>query len=121
MGVKSEMTRGGGLRAAISGAAAALLLMLVLSGLTSLVVHFSSLSEGVLKGAGIAIEAISLFMGGLTAGRISGERGLINGLIVALIMLILMVLLGGGIGDDFPVKTACCLFPALLGGVFGVR
>ena len=109
--------------AVLTGAAAALALLLVSSLVAGAAVYFSPLSETVLSPIALALDGAVALGGGFIAGRRSGRRGLVMGAAVGVILLALMLFLplsaDGGSGPL--LKTAVCLPAALIGGVLGVR
>jgi|GEM_PF-4681804 len=119
--MKNNMTHGGSLKATLMGLAVALLLMLGLSGVATLIVHFSPLSQTALAGAAVLVNVLALLAGGFIAGQINGAKGLLSGLTVAAAALALMILLGGGFDDGMPLKIVYCSLSGMVGGIFGVR
>jgi len=119
--MKNNTAQSNSLKATLMGLAVALLLMLGLSLVSALVVHYSPLSETSLKGASVLINALALLAGGYIAGQVNGAKGLLSGLTVAAAALALMILLGGGFDDGMPLKIVYCSLSGMVGGIFGVR
>ena len=106
----------------LTGAAAALALLLVSSLVAGAVVYFSPLSETVLYPVALVLDGAAALGGGFIAGRRSGRRGLIMGAAVGAILLALMLFLPVPADDGGSIlKAAICLPAALIGGVLGVR
>ncbi len=119
--MKNNANTGNSLKAAIMGLAITLLLMLALSGIASMIIHFSPLSQTSLAAAAVINNVLALLAGGFGAGRISGAKGLLTGLTVAGAALVLMILIGGGFDDGMPLKIVYCCLAGMVGGIFGVR
>ena len=106
----------------LTGAAAALALLLVSSLVAGAVVYFSPLSETVLSPIALALDGAAALSGGFIAGRRSGRRGLVMGAAVGAVLLALMLFLPmSADGGGSILKAAVGLPAALIGGVLGVR
>lgn len=128
MSVQTETPAGQALDwAAIGrGLLVALVLSVLLSLFSTLILHFSSLSERFLPWIAAAILLISVFCGsGLAAAR-AGKKGLLHGLGVGLGFLVLLLILGTLLFPD-PLtlmgvleKLLLAASAGALGGVLGV-
>ncbi|WP_243290672.1 TIGR04086 family membrane protein [Bacillus sp. FJAT-47783] len=112
--------------AILYGVTAILLIALVVSLLFSLLLKFTSLTEQSIQWLIITLAFISVFIGGIVAGRKGKEKGLLLGALTALtytgIVLLFQFL---GYGQSLSGKNwlyhGGFLLVAMLGGVIGVN
>ncbi|MDO4581067.1 MAG: TIGR04086 family membrane protein [Bacillota bacterium] len=103
------------------GLIAAILLMLLLSLPAALIVQLTPLSESVLPGLAIVINALGVFAGGAVAGYVSKRHGLLIGLLTAALLLLVMLLFGSTTVTELPAKCVYFMLCGMIGGVFGIR
>lgn len=77
----------------INGFMKGIMLAIVLSLISALTLHFTSLSESTLPGLALAILLFSVFMGGWWAARQAGSHGLLNGTKVAFLFIVLSLII----------------------------
>jgi putative membrane protein (TIGR04086 family) len=110
----------------LTGIVATLTLMLVGSVVTSLFLQFSSFSEASMPVATYVVNGLSLFIGGLLAGRRGGQKGWYFGGLTGLSYFILLVLIGFLAFDVVPkinslIYLAFSFLVGAFGGIFGVN
>ncbi len=108
------------LRGAIHGLLAALALLLTFSLPAALIVYFSPLSETALTGVALLLDALAAGAGGWYAARRAGSRGLLCGALTALFLAPLLLLIGPQTTGP-AAQLLCCVVPALIGGIVGVK
>jgi len=110
----------------VTGMLATVGLVLIGSILTSLMLHFSSMSEFSLSYFTYTVNGVSLLIGGLIAGKKGGHRGWYFGGLTGIAYFALLVLIGFLAFDVTPhlnalLYLAFAFMVGAVGGVFGVN
>ncbi|HJV44281.1 MAG TPA: TIGR04086 family membrane protein [Bacillota bacterium] len=110
----------------LTGIVATLVLMLLGSVVTSLFLQFSSITEMKMPIFTYLVNGISLFIGGLLAGKKGGQKGWYFGGLTGISYFILLVLIGFLAYDITPKLNALVYFTfsfliGAFGGIFGVN
>ncbi|RXT15492.1 TIGR04086 family membrane protein [Ammoniphilus sp. CFH 90114] len=110
----------------LTGTLTTLGLVLVGSLITSLLLHFSSLSEFSLSYFTYTVNGISLLIGGLIAGKQGGHKGWYFGGLTGMVYFVLLVLIGFLAFDMTPhlsalLYLAIAFLVGAVGGIFGVN
>ncbi|MCL6477791.1 MAG: TIGR04086 family membrane protein [Peptococcaceae bacterium] len=114
------------LPAIIRGSAMALALSLIGILLLGITYHFTGLMESTLPLFATVILLVSVFVGGFSASRQSGGKGLFHGLGVGMVIFLLIwvlmgVLLPAGVAfTPLMQKFFICLIGGSLGGIAGI-
>ncbi len=112
--------------AIFSGILYTLIIVLFSSLLISLFISFTNLSDYYLAYVAYAVNAISVFFGGLIAGRKRGERGLFYGGVTGIFYGLFLYLIGMlGFDAFWEVRYLIYIIAAFLfgasGGIIGVN
>jgi putative membrane protein (TIGR04086 family) len=100
------------------------LMIIILSTIFSMILHFTSLSEIWIQPLGVAITTISLFFGGRSSAKSAGSKGLLQGLIIGISFILIMILFSAFneiAWSTIPVKLFYALVAASVGGISGVK
>lgn len=108
------------------GAAVGVLVCLVVLLITAAVMTAVVLPMSVVTPLTLAAAALGAFVGGLSAARLSRERGLLYGALSGLLLFLLMVTAGLIVVPDvhgalLPLKAALTIAGGALGGIIGVN
>ncbi len=109
------------LKSMLIGLGAALLAMLVLSGLISLIVYLTPMMDSNLVAFAIITPAIAIFGGSFLAARIHGSRGLLLGLATGILLFLLMLILGSNVAISPLLKLGYCALCGMAGGFWGIK
>lgn len=112
--------------ALLIGVVSIFIIAIFTSLILSVVLQFSSLTEGSINYLVTAISFVSLFMGGLLAGRKRKENGWLIGLLTGLIFSFIVYLFQYlGLDTHFSAEQfiyhACFTLTAMMGGILGVN
>ncbi len=107
------------------GLCAAIVIVLVLSGIFAIFLAYTPLSEGKIQGFGVLITMIALFSGGIVTAGHSGKKGLYHGLALGICFLVILWIYTAAAGEVhaglMAIKACYILLSSAAGGIMGVK
>jgi len=107
------------------GLGAAIVILLVLSGIFAIFLAYTPLSEGKIQGFGVLITIIAMFSGGIVTAGFSGKKGLYHGLALGICFILLLWIYTAAAGEVhaglLALKSGYILLSATAGGILGVK
>ena len=116
-----EKTNGGFLRPIIKSLLTAVIATLIGVIAFAIIINFTYLSSGTIKIVNQFIKTISIFLGCFIS--ISGEKGLIKGIIIGIIYSVLTNLIFFVLGANISIGIGVVvdiIFCAVIGGILGI-
>lgn len=111
-------------RATLTGLLYTLVIALFLSLLIGILFYYTPLSEALLPVLSGLIIALAVFSGSLKAARMTGTRGLLQGLAVGFFFFIVTAVIGWTsapfIASAVGKKLGICLLAGAMGGIAGI-
>lgn len=114
------------LRSVIRGLVWALAVTILLGLIISLLLQFTSLTEGLLGSYSTFIFFLSMLFGATIGARTAGNKGLLHGLSITLLYWIITVIIGVIWNSEsltllfIAKRFGLCLLAGVLGGIIGI-